>query len=462
MRRTVWTIVASALAIISIAGLAFYYFGRPNLIRIAVPRDSTDHRILSAASKFLLRDRSGVRFKLVLETDPAAAARALETGGADMAIARTDLGLPLNGKAVAIMRKDEALIVAPPGSKIASVADLRSKRIGIVTGSGFGANDQHLLAIILAQYELSTDDVTIIPVTMPQVGPAVAAAKVDAVFTVGVAPSDRLLEIVTAVTGSNRGEPVFVSISQAYAIAQSSPALTAGKIVAGAFGGAKPRPLSGIDTVAATTVLMADSQLPDVTVSAIARAMFALKSKISSSIPSALKIEAPSTSKDAALPVHPGAAAFLDGEDVSLLVKYSDFIYLGAMVASMIGSAFAALVGRANMYHRRRFDELINRLIELLAQVRAADNASMLKLAQIEVDGILAEAIRENGGKSIDSDLIGSLGLAIGQVREAIRDKGTELEKQAAVGSSSPQPAKISNPKPRQLATGRTRVRAVS
>ena len=57
-------------------------------------------------------------------------------------------------------------------------------------------------------------------------------------------------------------------------------------------------------------------------------------------VPAAAKIEKPNTDKDAALPAHPGAAAYIDGTERTFMDKYSDYIW-GADPA-----AFRAGVGQ--------------------------------------------------------------------------------------------------------------------
>lgn len=390
-------------------------------------RDSVDHKIAVAASKFLKRERSNIRFKIIPVSDPATSAKALESRIADLSIIRSDLGQPVNGKAIVIMRKSAALITAPPGSKISSVAELRGKRIGVVTDNGFNFDDQRLLNTILAQYNVPKKTVQVIPLEMAQISSAASSKTIDAIFTIGAAGTGPVADVVSLIAGDEGKEPVLLSISQSYAIAQASPAISAVKIVAGAFGGAKPRPVKSIDSIAVTTLLMADAKLKDTVVSAVTRSIFALKPKIAATIPEALRMEAPSTSKDASLPVHPGAIAFLEGEDLSLLMRYGDFIYLGALVLSMIGSAIAAIFGRASSLSRRMMDEKLERLMELLSQTRGASEASVLKLAELEVDNIVASALLQKDGKSLDSDMVSTLGLAVGQVREAIRDKQAEI-----------------------------------
>ena len=430
MRRKTWTILASVLAIISLAWTLFFFYDRPTTIRIAVTQKSVDHQIVVAAAKLLRRERANIRFKPVVFSDPITSAKALEARAVDLAIVRSDLGQPVNGKALVIMRKSAVLIAAPPGSAIKTVANLRGKRVGILTDKVFRFEDRLLLNTILAQYNVPSNAVRLVPLEIGEISGAVTDKQVDAIFVIGAAGAGPVADVVALVAGDTGGEPVLLSISQSYAIAQASPSIIHSKIVAGSFGGAKPRPVKSIDSVAVTTLLMADTKLEDTVASTITRYMFTLKPKIAISIPEALRMEAPSTSKDASLSVHPGAAAFLDGEDLSLVMRYGDYIYLGALVLSMIGSAIAALFSRAGSLSRRHFDETLTRLMELLGQTRMADSTSMLKIAELEVDSIVASALTQNDGKSLDADLVSALGLAVGQVREAIRDKHAELARE--------------------------------
>ena len=61
--------------------------------------------------------------------------------------------------------------------------------------------------------------------------------------------------------------------------------------------------------------------------------------------PLAAKIETPDTDKDAFIPVHPGAAAFVDGEEKTFLDRYSDIIWWSLMGLSAMGSIGAWFAG---------------------------------------------------------------------------------------------------------------------
>ena len=59
-----------------------------------------------------------------------------------------------------------------------------------------------------------------------------------------------------------------------------------------------------------------------------------------------MRIEAPNTDKGAALPVHAGSAAYIDDDEQTFFDKYSDMIYIGAMLLGVLASGATAVMGR--------------------------------------------------------------------------------------------------------------------
>ena len=82
--------------------------------------------------------------------------------------------------------------------------------------------------------------------------------------------------------------------------------------------------------------------------------------------PLAAKIETPDTDKDAVIPVQPGAAPSVDGEEKSFLDRYSDLIWLSLMGLSATGSIGAWLASflrkderNGNLTHRDRLLDML-------------------------------------------------------------------------------------------------------
>ena len=62
----------------------------------------------------LAREQANIRLQIkVLDGGPPAAAAAIDNGQADLAVVRRDAGMPKNGQAVAILRKNVVVFIVP-------------------------------------------------------------------------------------------------------------------------------------------------------------------------------------------------------------------------------------------------------------------------------------------------------------------------------------------------------------
>jgi len=73
------------------------------------------------------------------------------------------------------------------------------------------------------------------------------------------------------------------------------------------------------------------------------------------------------------IPVHPGAAAYVDGEEKTFLDRYSDFIWWGLMGLSAMGSAGAWFAGYLKKDERSNNSSLRARLLDMLSAARCSD-----------------------------------------------------------------------------------------
>ena len=168
---------------------------------------------------------------------------------------------------------------------------------------------------------------------------------------------------------------------------------------------------------------MRDSIAGDVT-----RVLFTERSTFAQTAPLANQIETPSTEKGAALQVHPGAAAYLDGESQTFFERYSDAFYIGAMLISIVGSAIAALASRLSNNSHVALELLLQKLLGVLKNARAATNLAELDELEREADEILVEGIAQRGPRGMEPQGIGVLSLALDQARLAIRERRRALD----------------------------------
>ncbi|GGH07681.1 TRAP ABC transporter [Alsobacter metallidurans] len=407
-----------AAGLVVMAGI--YAYTRPTEITIAVgPPSSEDAKLVQTAAQILRRDRAAIRLKVITTQDPAEAAQAFDNGKADVAVVRSDQVEKATGHAIAILHRNAAILVAPGGSAIASVSDLRGKTVGLVRHSP--ANER-LLDTILQQYEVPGHEVTRAGLNLDDVQTAVRDGRVDAVLVVGSVTGTLVPATVASVAAAGLSSPVFIPIHEADAIAQRTPAYDSVQIVRGSFGGTPPKPSDSVPTIAAVYRIVAQARLADQLVTDLTRRLYEMRPDLASAVPQAARIEAPDTEKGARVSVHPGAAAYLDGDEETFLDRYGDWFYIIAMVMGGVASAFAALAGR----WRSRGHEQALRLEQLLRIMREArmgqDRATLDDLEQ-QADEVFAQTLAVASQEQIDTSRLAAFSLALEQVRHAIAER---------------------------------------
>ena len=427
MRRTVLIAIAGCLATAAIVALAGYFYERPTSLRVAVTRDTDDFRLMTAIAHVFGKERESIRFKLNPVNDAAASAAALEAGEADLAVVRSDVAMPASGQTLVILHRNAAVLMVPAASPITRVTDMRGRKIGIVKGPSSGSGNLHLLETILAQYDIGPDMIEPVNLRGFEVFTAVEQKLVDVVMAVGIPGEARLNDIVSAVAQAGKGAPVFLPVQEARAIAQRTPRVESMELVRGAFGGDPPKPAASFETLAVSVRLVARSTLSNSTASDITKSLFANRLSIAQKEPLASRIEAPPTDKGAALPTHPGTAAYIDGEEQTFFEKYSDFIYIGAMLLSVVGSAAAALASRWKSDSAGEVETMMARLLAILKAARSAETMEELDGLEHESDEILVSALAHHSLNNAAASQIGTLSLALEQARLAIRDRRRQL-----------------------------------
>src|SRR5215212_1943670 len=375
-RKTTFIALAAILAVVGALAGAYYFAMRPVTLRIAVgTAGSDDLKVVQALTQAFSRARAHVRLRPVQTEGALASAKALEEGTADLAIIRGDLEVPKNAQAVATLRKNIAVLwVAQPakgkgqksGPKITKIAQLAGHRIGVVGRTQANVN---LLKVILQQYGVDPGKVDVVQFPPGEVADAIRNQKADAYLAAGPVNSKITAEAINA-SAHDGGTPTFLAIDSAAAIAQNHPMYEASEIPAGAFGGSPDKPEDEVKTISFSHHIVARKGTSDSTIASFTRQLFATRQQLLSELPLAAKIETPDTDKDAAIPVHPGAAAFVDGEEKTFLDRYSDYIWWGLMALSAMGSAGAWFAGYLKKDVRGNNSSLRDRLLDMLTAAR--------------------------------------------------------------------------------------------
>ncbi|WP_431016151.1 TAXI family TRAP transporter solute-binding subunit [Bradyrhizobium pachyrhizi] len=426
-RRLMFVLIAGALAIIGTLLAGYYFAVRPVTLRIAVgPANSDDLKVVQAlAQAFNNQQNTQVKLRPVQTEGATASAQTLADGKADLAIIRGDLEVPKNAQAVATLRKNVVVMWVPPAkgkvrksARITKIAQLAGRKIGVVGRTPANVN---LLKLILTQYGVDPMKVEIVQFPANEAAEAIKNLKADAYLAVGPANSKITIDAITASTKDN-GEPSFLAIDASEAIAQNHPAYEAAEIPAGSLGSAD-RPDDEVKTISFSHHIVARKGLSDSTVAAFTRQLFAIRQSLKTDFPLAAKIETPDTDKDATIPVHPGAAAFVDGEEKTFLDRYSDYIWWSLMAFSAMGSAGAWFAGYLKQDERNTNTSQRERLLEMLKTARQSDSIEELDQMQAEADDILRHTLDCFEHGAIEEGTLTAFNIALEQLHNAVADR---------------------------------------
>lgn len=425
--------LAGILAVIGALAGAYYFAMRPVTLRIAVgPANSDDLKVVQALTQAFGQARGYVRLRPVQTDGAAASAKALESGNADLAIIRGDLDVPKNAQAVATLRKNVAVLWVPPpakgkgkksGPKITKIPQLAGRRIGVVGRTQANVN---LLKVILQQYGVDPNKVDIVQFPANEAAEAIRNQRADAYLAAGPVNSKITADAINASTRDG-GTPTFLAIDSAEAIAQNHPMYEASEIPAGAFGGSPDKPDDEVKTISFSHHIVARKGLSEATVAAFTRQLFAIRQQLMTEFPLAAKIETPDTDKDAVIPAHPGAAAFVDGEEKTFLDRYSDYIWWGLMALSAMGSAGAWFAGYLKKDERNNNSSLRERLLDMIIAARRSDSTEELDRMQSEADEILRDTLRCFDDGAIEEGALTAFSIALEQFHNAVADRKTLL-----------------------------------
>ena len=318
------------------AAAALYYLLQPVTLRIAVgPPGSDDQKLIQLMAQTFARDKSGVRLSLISTPGATESLALFASGKTDLAVARGDLNLPANAESVAILRKNVVVLWAPsgiapkgskkaPAPKIKSLEELAGHRVGVI---GRSEANVKLLRTILTEAGINADKVAVTQFGTNQLAEMARDPTIGAFMTVGPLNSKITVDAINA-TAAARGEPKFLPIEVSETIAKKHPIYESEEIPGSIFASSPARPEDKIETVSVNPLIIAPKTLSDTAVGGFVRQLFTVRQQLAREVPSAAKIEKPDTDKDAALPAHQGAAAYIDGTERTFLEKYSDYMWV--------------------------------------------------------------------------------------------------------------------------------------
>jgi len=370
---------------------------------------------LTTIIKVFAEERPIVQLKRIKKESFAASAKALEDGEADLAIVRSDIAMPSNGLTIAIFRRDNLVLIVPGGSRLSSFQGLAGKKVGLLKTDSAERNESlsRLLDGVLDFYNISPAKVQREFLSMDEIGPAMAKNQVAGILALGPSGPGPISKAIATIANTAKTSPKLIGDKQAAAIAKTIPGTEPNEIDEGTFGGTKPKPEETLNTLAVTLRLVGRHSLPDFATGEIARLLTLSKARLIATSPLARNIEAPDSEDGSGLPIHPGAAAYFEGEQDSLVDSAFSIFYLISIILGVLGSSIVWLfsVGKNGSVAGGQLD--IKRLVTVMREARNADLARLEQM-EAEIDDVVTQAFDQ--GKTLNADQINIIAIVMQQL----------------------------------------------
>src|ERR1700729_3843399 len=131
--------------------LAYRYYSRPVTLSVAVGSiDGEAAKAMSAMASEFVSTNAPLRLKVIDSGTALEAAAAFSAGKVDLAVVRGAVGDLSQAQAVVVVSHMVGLIIAPPGSSIDSIVNLKGRVVGVVGG----AANAKIVDVLTKEYDL--------------------------------------------------------------------------------------------------------------------------------------------------------------------------------------------------------------------------------------------------------------------------------------------------------------------
>jgi hypothetical protein len=261
--------------------------------------------------------------------------------------------------------------------------------------------------------------VQVLRIDPENVAAAVRDKQVDVLFVAGPASGRAIAEVVAAAT-QNGTAPDFLAIDQADALAKRLPIFDSIEIDTGTFSGNPAAPADSLKTLSFPQYLVARKAFNEDRIATLSRLIYTSRLSLAESMPGEVKIESPSTDKDAPVMVHRGTIAYLNDDQKTFFDRYGDQIFYGMLIFPVIGSMIAGMAGYFRADTRTRRLRLLKRVLDLTKKAHEAPSIEALNQLQVEADNLVLAVIHQTEREEFDDAARMSFSLAIEQARFSI------------------------------------------
>jgi TRAP transporter TAXI family solute receptor len=328
-----WVRIALVVGLVAIACsagfFAYSYVARPTTLTVAAGSvDGDAFRLMSAIAARLTSTGSPIRLKVFDKGTALDAVKAFSAGEVDLATARADIGDLSSARTVVIVANAVVLIVVPPGSSITSIDDLKGRTVGVL---GIDLN-RRVVEAISKEYDLDAAKTRFRDIALKDVPQSIQSKQISALLVVRPITEKYLAMVRDLFPHRGKTTPGLVAIESAGAIAAVDRPYESYELPKGTIQGSPPVPDEDLTTLRVPFYLVANKNLDSDVIATLTQEVMESRRDLLTEYPLLAQVSAPSTDRDAYIPIHPGAAAYFNGEQHTFFDKYGDQIFYGSMV----------------------------------------------------------------------------------------------------------------------------------
>ena len=414
--------------------VAYRYSTQPTTLTVAAGSlDGDAPKLMQAIASRLNATNAPVRLKVVDKTTALDAANAFSSGETDLAVVRADVGDLSQARAVMVVAQAVVLLIAPPGSTVTSMDDIKGKTVGVIGA----AVNQHVVSVITREYDLERARTRFRDLLPMDVTQAIQSKQVQALLVVPI--SERYLTRIRDFMPRNtKARVALVPIESAGAIANIHKAYESYELPKGTLRGSPALPDDDLTTLRVPLYLVASKKVSDDVAGALAKAVFEAKRELASEHPLLAQIAQPNKEKDAFIPIQPGASQYFEGEQKSFFDKHGDQFFYGSMLLGMLTSMLAGVWKYMSQKESEPQERPLSRLFALMDRVRDASDEADLVKAEQEIDDILRSQLETCAPGEINAGEAAAVSLATHRLEYLVSQRRAVLRSQAASPATSP------------------------
>jgi TRAP-type uncharacterized transport system substrate-binding protein len=386
-RQKLFFLLGTLALTVLIVGGTRYWLHSVRPLRIAVgPPGTVEYKFAEQLTDIVAANSTDLKLKIIPDDSIAAATARFARGDADLGFVRTDQKVPSSARALALVEHFAFLMVLPKGSKIASLGDLRGKKVALVTAE---AGADALFRSILNASQIDAERVPL--QAMP------ADITIDTLFARDQFQAAIVFSSLSALAGTKRFDRQtkieVKAIEGSKALERKVAGLTTETVEAGLLSGSPKIPDDDLETAGVQEFMTVRRRLSDTMVAELAGILLENKNALAVGNTFATRIEPPDTDKDAFIVAHKGVSEYTDNEVKSFLDRYSDLFYIGTSVAGVLGSISAAIYTSITRVRPLEPSEYTDQVLAINDRVANTKTSLELDEAEKELDIVLRQVL---------------------------------------------------------------------